>query len=77
MPLHLRQPRAASADRILEAELDDGPAQAEFLERFGDRIVDPFAIARLTARYGAEQHVLLYGRNGIVSIGVEEFDRAP
>ena len=60
----------------MKSELDKGPAPAELVEHFGDRVVDPSAVARLTARYGAEQHVLLYGRSGIVSIGVEEFDRA-
>jgi hypothetical protein len=32
----------------MKPELDKGPAQAELVEHFGDRIVDPLAIARLT-----------------------------
>ena len=60
----------------MEPEFHDGPPQAELVKHIGDRVLDLFAIARLTARYGVEQHVLLHGRRGIVSIGIEEFDRA-
>ena len=44
LTLCLRQPRAASADWIVQAELDDGQPQAELVEHFGDRVLDPFAI---------------------------------
>ena len=76
LPLGLGETRAAGADRIVEPDLDQRPAQPELVEHFGNGGVDSLAAARFAAHESAEQHIFLHRGGGIVTLGVEELDRA-